>query len=485
MLSRPAFFDRLLRRVPDPYGLRSQLVLGSAALAALFGLVFVWTAHQLDSRRNAEVQRERALAIATVLAPWLDGDAHAGLGDNPGKRLSDASANIELMLRSSEYPGTVRTLRATKADRAVLSAQPDMARPDALEVVIQVGAGAKSKTERLDYRPEMAPALLEGKATVASSGTRAFAPILDSWGATTALVVVDGPSGGPLWRRAVFLLASTLFATAFVAGAGAVARSYAQRLADGLAGIEAAAEDLARGQSPGPIAVRRVPREIGAVASSLDLVRARLEALSRGEQPPEVPEPRRADGARPRPRVGEPVEFELALLLQQLVEPARKVALSRRLEFSMVFPDGIPSRLIGHPVPLYQALDGLLRNAFRATEQGSVTLRVNRAPDATVFKLRFEVADTGPGIAFKEQQELQARLATAPDDESAGTRDALHQASVQVSAMGGELSFESQPGHGSRFSFTISFQSNAPLTGTAFRQRPPTVFQPRPQLRQG
>jgi len=485
MLPRPAFVDRLLSRIPDPSGVRTQLVLGSGIVAGLFGLVFLWCAHQLDSRRHGEVQEQRALAVATAVAPWLDGDAHAGLGDNPGKRLSDLSANVELMLRASGFSGTVRTLRATKADKTVLSAQPGTARPDALEVVMQVGADAKHKTEKFDYRPEMAPALLEGKAVSfhVFGGVRACAPILDSWGATTALVVVDGPAGAPLWRQAVFALASLLFAAAFVAGAVWVARSYADRLAGSLAFLETGAENLARGQWSMPLNVGRVPREIGAVASSLELLRARLEAQSRGEQGPPVPDARRPDGTRAvRPAVENPVEFELALLLQQLVEPARKVAQSRRIEFSMVFPDGIPSRLIGHPVQLYQALDSLLRNAFRATERGSVALRVNRPPDIGAFKLRFEVADTGPGIAFKEQQDLQARLAAAATGDAAQLRDPVEQASAQVSAMGSELSFETQPGQGSRFAFTVAFQ-NASTGGTAFRQRPPTAIQPRTQIR--
>jgi hypothetical protein len=73
MLPRPAFVDRLLSRIPDPSGVRTQLVLGSGIVAGLFGLVFLWCAHQLDSRRHGEVQEQRALAVATAVAPWLDG----------------------------------------------------------------------------------------------------------------------------------------------------------------------------------------------------------------------------------------------------------------------------------------------------------------------------------------------------------------------------------------------------------------------------
>ena len=87
------------------------------------------------------------------------------------------------------------------------------------------------------------------------------------------------------------------------------------------------------------------------------------------------------------------------------------------------------------------------------------------------MRLRFEVSDTGPGIAFNDQQELTETLATAAERPAGELSDPLQQAACLARALGGELSFESQPGQGSRFGFTCAFS----VPGL----RPATAFQPR------
>jgi K+-sensing histidine kinase KdpD len=142
-------------------------------------------------------------------------------------------------------------------------------------------------------------------------------------------------------------------------------------------------------------------------------------------------------------------------------------------------------------MPLFRALDSLLRNALRTTRQGSITLRVSRVSEGPEGdQLRFELADTSPGIAFKEQQELNASLAAAAQADPSTIKDPLQLASSLASALGGELSFQSQPGQGSRFGFTACFQrsSATPATGfhsktaTGFHPQPATAFQQRPAL---
>ena len=489
MFSRPAFVDRFLERFPDLFGLRGQIVFGAGLVSGLFALLFVVSAGQIDQRRQAETARSQAETLASTAAVWIDGDAHAGLGENPAKRLSDQTALLELVLRTGGYDGGVRTLRPTATARTALAAQPKAARADALEMVLRVGE-IRGNSKTVAYRPEMAPALFEGKcaSVVGPSRVEAYAPVLDSWGATTAIVVVDGPAQGPLWRRALFLVAAALLAGVVTAAAIWLARGYARRLCNGLDALNAGVQELARGQWATPVAHLGGPRELGALSDSLENLRARLEAQARGVTPPPAPEPAPAAGAKAaKPlALGERVEFDLALLVQQLIEPARKVAQSRHLDLQLVFPDGVPSRLEGHPVVLYQALDALLRNAFRATEVGKVTLRVNRMGEGPEgWKLRFEVSDTSPGIAFNGQQELAAKLAHAATQDPAQLRDPLQVASALASALGGDLGFETQPGQGSRFGFTVAFSSTAPLPGTAFTPRPETAFQRRPASARG
>jgi hypothetical protein len=131
-------------------------------------------------------------------------------------------------------------------------------------------------------------------------------------------------------------------------------------------------------------------------------------------------------------------------------------------------------------MPLFRALDSLLRHALRTTARGSIALRVSRAGEGPEGELlRFEVADTSPGIGFKEQQELGAALAAAAQADPGTLRDPLQLASTLVGSLGGQLTFQSQPGQGSRFEFTASFQRTGPAPATGFHAQAATGFHPR------
>jgi hypothetical protein len=284
----------------------------------------------------------------------------------------------------------------------------------------------------------------------------------------------------------------TIFAALLVAFAVWQARRSAEGLAAEIDALEAGARQLAGGRMPGSFATRSAPSELAALADALDALRSRLGARAGGQ--PMAAAPQEAEPAEePAPAssfdLGEASEFDLALLLQQLVEPARKQAHSRGVDVQLVFPDGVPSQVVGHPMPLFKTIEALLRNALRVTREGRVTVRVSRAGDsADGVKLRFEVADTSPGIAFKEQQELGASLAAAAGADPHSLQDALEAASAFSCALGGQLGFESQPGQGSRFGFTIALRASAPrapapspaAAATGFQPRPTTGFQPRP-----
>lgn len=495
MVSRPAFLDRFLARIPDVSSLRFRVLAGAGGMAGLFGLLLALATVQLDTRRCAEVARTRAETLALTAGRWLDGDAHAGLGAEPEKRLEDLAATLTKLLAVDGYPGEVRTLRPKPEATTALAAHPSSPRPDALEVVLQTGASAVR--EDVDYVAAMEAALFEGEVTsvVADGFVSAYAPVPDAWGATPALVWVHAPAAAPLWRRVLFGLGALLFASLLVAFAVWLAQRAAERLALQIATLESGVRLLAGGHPSSPFALAGASSELAQLADSLESLRQRLEAQAGGQPLPVSASP--AEAARTE-ALGEASEFDLALLLQQVVEPARKLAQNRGVDLQLFVPDGVPSQLVGHPVTLFRALDALVRRALRETSQGSVTLRVTRAGSgARGEKLRFEVADTSPGIPFKDQQELALRLASAAQADPGQLKDPLEAASALAAQLGGELGFETQPGQGSRFGFTLEVQLNgpAPVTGfharaangfpasaqTGFTPKPQTGFQPRPQ----
>ncbi len=129
--------------------------------------------------------------------------------------------------------------------------------------------------------------------------------------------------------------------------------------------------------------------------------------------------------------------------------------------------DHIP--VYGDQGKLRQILINLLGNAVKFTDEGTVTLKLSRdAPD----RYRFEVIDTGVGIAPESQLEIfNAFGQTVEGSRHGGTGLGLAIATRQVALMGGQLQVESTPGKGSRFFFTIPLPAaRAPIESRHNRQ---------------
>ena len=118
-----------------------------------------------------------------------------------------------------------------------------------------------------------------------------------------------------------------------------------------------------------------------------------------------------------------------------------------------------PATLRGDPGRLQQVLVNLLANAVKFTPQGTVVLRAGLAGiDSEAAVLRFEVADTGIGIDAATQARLFHPFVQAdgsPARRYGGMGLGLALCRRIVSAMGGQISVRSEPGHGSTFSFTV------------------------------
>jgi signal transduction histidine kinase len=99
-----------------------------------------------------------------------------------------------------------------------------------------------------------------------------------------------------------------------------------------------------------------------------------------------------------------------------------------------------------------QVLSNLIVNAIKFTPPDG---RVDLSAQADGAAVRFTVRDTGPGIAAEQLTHVFERFWRAGAGGAAGTGLGLHIAREIVTAHGGRIWAESQPGNGTAFHFTL------------------------------
>ena len=163
-----------------------------------------------------------------------------------------------------------------------------------------------------------------------------------------------------------------------------------------------------------------------------------------------------------------PQAFEPRQLLQRVVSAYRLLADSAGLQLELYVNDAVPEVVLGDALRVRQILSNFLANALKFTEQGRITVRLQREPDD---RLRLSVQDTGLGIS----PALAARLFTpfTQADESStrrygGTGLGLSICRELAQRMGGDVGVHSQPGQGSEFWALLQLPAcTAPLANPA------------------
>ncbi|HEX5684553.1 MAG TPA: PAS domain-containing protein [Ideonella sp.] len=150
-------------------------------------------------------------------------------------------------------------------------------------------------------------------------------------------------------------------------------------------------------------------------------------------------------------------DFELPALLEQTVDLVSGRAGEKGLALTLDLGE-LPSRLRGDPTRLSQALLNLLSNAVKFTQHGWVRLsgQVLARQDHRV-QLRFEVQDTGEGIAPDRQAALFSAFEQADSSiarRHGGTGLGLALTRHLATMMQGDAGVQSELGVGSTFWFT-------------------------------
>ncbi len=153
-----------------------------------------------------------------------------------------------------------------------------------------------------------------------------------------------------------------------------------------------------------------------------------------------------------------PVEFDLREALENTLRTLGHRAHQKGLELACRVAPDVPEALVGDASRLRQIVLNLLGNAIKFTEEGEVLLQVEKeAAGPGEVGLRFVITDTGIGIPRDKQDVIFEAFAQADGSttrEYGGTGLGLAIAARLVRMMGGSVSLESEPGKGSRFTFT-------------------------------
>jgi CheY-like chemotaxis protein/nitrogen-specific signal transduction histidine kinase len=135
-------------------------------------------------------------------------------------------------------------------------------------------------------------------------------------------------------------------------------------------------------------------------------------------------------------------------------------AAAKGLQYRVDISQTLPALVIGDPVRLRAALENLIDNAVKFTEQGGVALAVRqtRGPKGKVG-VAFAVSDSGIGLTLNEIKRLfrpfsQANVSIASRFGGAGL--GLSSVKALARAMGGDIAVTQRRGGGTTFTLTVT-----------------------------
>ncbi|MFF9177310.1 HAMP domain-containing protein [Streptomyces sp. NPDC014793] len=161
-----------------------------------------------------------------------------------------------------------------------------------------------------------------------------------------------------------------------------------------------------------------------------------------------------------------PERVPLRQLIEYVEATFRPMTSQKSLDFTVTTAPGAPADLLTDDSRLRQILRNLLSNAVKFTEQGSVELRIEPAPDDEVPEgvvrggavVAFRVKDTGIGIPEQQRETIFGAFQQADGTTSrkyGGTGLGLSITREIAHLLGGAVTVTSTPGKGSTFTLFL------------------------------
>ena len=158
----------------------------------------------------------------------------------------------------------------------------------------------------------------------------------------------------------------------------------------------------------------------------------------------------------------ENLNFNLKLLLVNIKNSLKELALINNNAFTLEIDENIPNFIIGDPTKLSQIFLNLINNALKFTKNGEVKviLTVNEINEEFT-SIHFKIVDTGIGIPKEKMESVFDSFSQGSIEinrKYGGTGLGLTIVKKLVHILGGKINLESEVGKGSLFSFDLSFK---------------------------
>ncbi|MDO6759683.1 ATP-binding protein [Tamlana sp. 2_MG-2023] len=177
--------------------------------------------------------------------------------------------------------------------------------------------------------------------------------------------------------------------------------------------------------------------------------------------------------------VVESIPFNLEMHIDEIVQNAKNIVEEKPIRFIVNHDRSIEHLVISDPFRLKQILYNLIINAYKFTNEGSITITSLLNKEADKDQLEISVADTGVGIS-KDQKENIFKAFTQADsqieNQKKGFGLGLTISKKLAKILGGTLTLESELYKGSTFTLKIPVLRSSSVLITSNSHKPKIVF---------